>query len=549
MIDASNSTSGGFREISREEVRSPSMPAIRPYRAFPTKALPAPLARFVREAAHSLGCDEALVALPQLSVLASFIGNARRLRIKNDWHEPSILWTAPVAKSGTLKSPAMELALTLARRIQSGYLQDFEVAQRDYAREIARHEAQKKGRQDNPSGDPPEEPPVMPKLKRLTCSDTTVEALAELLRDNRRGLLLECEELSGWIGSFDAYRKGYGGDVSKWLTMHAGRSLTVDRKRDGLIVVPRAAVSITGGIQPDVLRRVFGREHLENGLAPRFLFAMPPRLRRRWTSAQITARAWSEMERISRTLLSLDCDDGRSCSLAPKALTFSPAAEKRWIDFYNEWAEIQEGSAGVLAAAYAKLEGYTARLALIVHLVRWASGELGDSAPESVDEPSLAAGIGLVRWFGHEAERIYAYLGASDQERQHSSLVELIRQRGGRIRPRDLMHACRRFRGSAEDAKSALESLAEAGLGKLIPCPPSAKGGRPTLEFVLGLGNETLGLSQENRVSLPLPPLEGNQQVLSDDISLACGKSSAARTSLERDSSEDSSEQEELPSQ
>ena len=60
--------------------------------------------------------------------------------------------------------------------------------------------------------------------------------------------------------------------------MFGARDLLVDRKSEGQkpIFVPRAAVSIVGGIQPQVLRRALGPEHFENGLAARMLLTMPP---------------------------------------------------------------------------------------------------------------------------------------------------------------------------------------------------------------------------------------------------------------------------------
>src|SRR5262249_23238583 len=79
-----------------------------PYQPFPVNALPAPLAEYVREGALALGCDPAYLALPVLAVVASAIGNTRRIRLKGDWEEPAVLWTGLIADSGTLKSPAWD---------------------------------------------------------------------------------------------------------------------------------------------------------------------------------------------------------------------------------------------------------------------------------------------------------------------------------------------------------------------------------------------------------------------------------------------------------
>ena len=126
---------------------------------------------------------------------------------------------------------------------------------------------------------------------RNVVQDTTVEALVPLLMDNPRGLLLARDELNGWFGSFDRYASGKGGaDEAHWLSMHSGNSFVVDRKTSDrtTLRVPRAFVSITGGIQPKILQRVLGTKHIESGLAARILFTNPPRKRKRLPKAKIS---------------------------------------------------------------------------------------------------------------------------------------------------------------------------------------------------------------------------------------------------------------------
>ena len=79
-------------------------------------------------------------------------------------------------------------------------------------------------------GEPPPEPPAEPVAVRYIVSDCTVEALAVLLEQRPRGLLVARDELSGWVNSFDAYKSCRGADVAHWLSMHRAGPLTVDRK-------------------------------------------------------------------------------------------------------------------------------------------------------------------------------------------------------------------------------------------------------------------------------------------------------------------------------
>ena len=100
-------------QVAPEAVGGPSLP---PYRPFPVDALPAPAARFVREAA--VGCDEALVAPPLLVGFAAAVGNTRRCVVKSGWSEPCVLWAAGVAGSGEGKSPPFEKALAPLHDVQ-----------------------------------------------------------------------------------------------------------------------------------------------------------------------------------------------------------------------------------------------------------------------------------------------------------------------------------------------------------------------------------------------------------------------------------------------
>ena len=59
--------------------------------------------------------------------------------------------------------------------------------------------------------------------------------------------------------------------------MHRAGSVFVDRKSSEPLNVRRAAVSVIGSVQPEVLRDALRGDNTVNGLAARLLFAMPPR--------------------------------------------------------------------------------------------------------------------------------------------------------------------------------------------------------------------------------------------------------------------------------
>ena len=126
-----------------------------------------------------------------------------------------------------------------------------------YQEALAEHKAKKKKATEGTCPDPGD-PPLEPVLRRVVCSDVTIEKLADVLADNPRGVLVARDELAGWLGSYTRYKgKGGGTDLPHWLEMFRAGTLVIDRKtaERRTVYVARAAASITGGIQPGVLAR------------------------------------------------------------------------------------------------------------------------------------------------------------------------------------------------------------------------------------------------------------------------------------------------------
>lgn len=489
------------------------------YTPFPCAALPGPVRRIIEGGAAAMGCDPAYIALPMLSGLASAIGNTHRIALKRGWTEPAIAWTAIVGESGTMKTPAFKLAMKAIRRAQADAFKEHDAARADWEAQHLRYEAEltgwkrqaAKGRGD--AGNPPEKP-APPIARRYIVSDTTVEALAPTLLGNPRGVLLARDELAGWFGSFDRYAKaGRGGaDSAHWLSMHNGEAMTIDRKTGipPTIHVPSASVSITGGIQPGILARALGVEHHESGMAARLLFAMPPRRAKRWSDADVDPRDEAAVSVVFDRLFGLTPEPDGDGGERPRVLALTDDAKAAWVTFYNEHAQEQANLTGDEAAAWSKLEGYAARLSLVVHLTRWASDD--PAVPTSttpVDAVSVAAGVRLSRWFGGEARRVYAALADPDGERgTRRVLVDWIAARGGTCTARDLTRGPREYRGDPERAAKALAGLVADGLAEWVH--DGAHVGRPAERVRLvsgggdtGDGDETPKTPVRHEVSSP----------------------------------------------
>jgi hypothetical protein len=451
-----------------------------PYRPFPVEVLPDELRTFVVAASKAIGCDPCFVALPLLSGIAAAIGNSRRIELKPTWTEPAILWTAIVGESGTAKSPAMEAALRGVRKRQAAALAEHKRHVKEHKDAMAAHRrAMAKWNQGAGEGAPPQEPEA-PIAERTWTDDATTEAVAKLLEQNPRGILMIRDELSGWF-NFDRYASGSGGDVAKWIEMHGGRPMMVDRKGGGTLFIPRAAVSIAGGIQPGILRRVLRAEHRESGLAARLLLACPPRVSKAWSDATVDLATESAVAAMFGRLYGLSMDTDEDGEPMPRTITLSADAKAEFIAFYNAHARTQATLVAEEAAAWSKLEGYAARLALVIHLAREALAD----APTAglVDRQSVASAVTLVRWFGDEAIRAYAMLATPDSDLDR--LADWIGRQHDGVTERDLVRGPKPWRGNAGRAEADLMRLVEDGRATRRPMPPGPSGGRPSERFVL----------------------------------------------------------------
>jgi hypothetical protein len=451
-----------------------------PFRPFPTEFLPQPMQAFVEQAAGAIGCDCSFVALPALAVAAALIGNSRVVRIKLGWKEPCVVWTCIIGESGTLKSPAIHAAAAPVYRLQEQQRGRHRADLDDYEQAKAAYEQRRRqARGDDRAFD--EQPPDQPRLPRVVVSDVTVEKIAEVLEDNPRGVLLLRDELAGWFGSFTRYKGRQGGsDLPNWLEMHRAGVVMVDRKtgeRPSLFV-PRAAVSVTGGVQPGVLARALTADALEAGLGARVWLAMPPRGRKRWTENEVHPDVLDAYVRTMLALAELPFDQNERGEREPFAVRLTPEAKALWIAWFDEWAEQQAAVEGATAAAYAKLEGGAARLALLHSVVSHVAARADDCEP--IGAESMAAGIAMAKWFAAESRRVYEALAESEDRRATRRLIEFIHTHDGRMTARRLHQSNQTRYPDAEAAEAALDALAEAGLGEWVDCPAGPKGGRPT---------------------------------------------------------------------
>ena len=335
---------------------------------FPLDTLPSTLHAYVSEVSESLPADPVMVALPVLVTVAAAIGNSRSIRIKQDWIESAALYGAIVADAGSMKSPALAKACEPLQTLQ------------------------KVG------------------TRRFWASDTTVEALAVLLQENPRGLVLIHDELSSWVLSLNQYKKGgQGNDKQFYLTAWSGNSVVVDRKTANpggskFMQIDKPFISVIGAIPPDVLAALKEDLKLQDGFIHRLLFAWPSPVPVRLTDRVVSEATHKCYVELIKNLTEVDWPS----EPYPQPLDLRPDAYR----CFQEWHDVHMAEPELpdfpdhLKGFWAKLKGYCARLALVHAIV-------SDSTAEAVTVDSVIAAIGQIEYFKGQTIRIGDRIGLS----------------------------------------------------------------------------------------------------------------------------------------
>lgn len=467
---------------------TPERPPVPEFVPFPTDALPKAAADLVRAGADSLQVDPGMLGPLALAAMASAVGNSRTIALHASWHEPSVLWVAVVAPSGSGKSPALELVTHPAERRDAEALREHREALKQHAAEVAQHEKAMRGWQrgsgkGNLTATPPAAPEA-PACERHLTNDTTLEGLAAMLAASPRGLLLACDELAAWFGSFGRYAANgrAAGEASRWLPLHRASSLRVDRRTAPPLLVERAAVCIAGMIQPSVFAAALTGTDFDSGLVARLLLSMPPIPTRRWQPGGIPPMVERKYSAMVEKLYALELDEDQHGTSVPRALSLDEQANQLWANFYNSLNADMAGQDERARAMMAKIECAAARLAVVVHLGRVAGGE--DVPTTVIDGESLRRGVLLANWFRREAERTYARLAEGDDDREARQLLDIVSRKGGSVSGRELVQSSRKFK-TVKDAEAALSRLVDAGHGQWVYLPQCGPGAPKARRFVL----------------------------------------------------------------
>ena len=414
--------------------------------------LPGAMGPFVSESSALKGCDENATAIYCVIACAAAIDDRvvmHPMKFDKSWKERACLWGCFVGDPSQKKSPSLKDALKPLQKIDISLRENYELAKQDYGKSFEHWKSlPAKERRENPFE--MEEP----LRSALVVNDTTVEALATILKGNMRGVVSVNDELSGWFGAMDAYNTGSGGskDRPKWLELYNGGPRSIDRAQTTMFVKNWSA-SIVGSIQPDAIRTCL-KKIPNDGLMQRFMVVCASRKSGVSQDRPMAFGVSQEYEKMINYLYSID-PETQPFELSDGARGIRESLERRKIDLI---------SLGALPAGcdsfVGKIEGLFCRLALVWHCCEHYKH---DYIPRQI---SLATAESVQRFILDFIlpHAIYFYgtiLGGTDNE----SLVTMVTRRilvhdKPEINNRDLVQSIRAWKDAQGwDRKKVMEYL------------------------------------------------------------------------------------------
>ena len=388
----------------------------------PLNALPNEIQNIVLSKAKTDGYSVEYLMGSVLVAASSAIGNAVNIRIHGDWISNPALYMILVGRPGFGKSTPIDFAFRPLRKHDAKAVKKFKVEYEEYN---ALLEKSKKKKDDNQENIP------KPVLKRMIVSDTTPEALLRVHSDNQRGIVICVDEIMGMFNTVNRYNQGQL--IEQLLTAFSGKPLDVIRcNMPYPLHIEHPFINLIGSIQTTRIKKMVKKGFLENGFMDRILFVYPTSQKITFwnkddeSTKEVTKKYDDMWDKLINRILDLPFSyDDETDFIDHNIIGFSSEAA----DYFTDWrntliAKINEiEDDNNIKTRELKTPMIVARIALVLQVLKWASGE---GNMECVDLDSVKSALALSTYF----ERCYSdaeeFMDVPVEEVLHQNLLDSL---------------------------------------------------------------------------------------------------------------------------
>lgn len=335
--------------LPEDEIRLKSLMDYSQTRINWDEVLPAPLARDIKHDAEKLNIDPVMIWQALLPAVSSLAGT---FKLDEYGGIPAINWTCTVIPSGGGKTRADSLVFAPLREMQLRADADYKERAKKYKRAIAQYEK---------AGDFEAIEPEKPGLRKYLFEVATIQSvLKRLSEQGNHGSLWARDEFKGLFSSLNQFSGSETEATELVLKLWDNKPTFVDRADiENSYSIAGTAVSLAGGIQNDVFRKVFKDANDGNGMQARFLFAVPEQRKKRYVPGAYCRLS----DRLPVLYEWLDNLTSQTVKIAPDAKKYFA----RIVDSIGD--QIEQISHAGIRNWMNKLDTHILRIALALHLI------------------------------------------------------------------------------------------------------------------------------------------------------------------------------------
>ena len=366
-----------------------------PRKTFPWEVLPNALAKSLQQLARSVGTSPISLPGVAVAILSSVLGSTFNAYPTASWAEPLVFWVGDIRESGEGKTPAARKLTEVIEAMQRE-------ANKVYEEEMDYWEALDK-----------DDRGPKPKLPRgYFVTDLTLEGLR---KDHswHGGKVCILDELSAFINSQNQYKGGKGSDRESWISLHDAKPARSARA-SGAITIDGARISIFGGVQPSVWRKVFAESdrglYTADGTIFRFLLTIEGEVcipmtgsswgdesKKIWEDVIKRAAAWADEE--------FEQQKGNG---ANGIFLFEDAAREYFIRWRNRLFNLKRQLPPKIKGFVPKIVGAGARFAGALHCIHRFS--IGENPGPMITKGDVRRGLKVAEFYlGHAIVAVEAY--------------------------------------------------------------------------------------------------------------------------------------------
>ena len=397
---------------------------------FPVEYLPPVIADFVNAVSENFKVYPEMPAAYSLAILSLCCQQKARIRATVTWAEELNLYVCIVADPSEMKSPVFNTMIEPVREYVADYNKEHaaEIATANDIRDsliLQKNQLKSKSGNEDEIRRLNEEIASMESahLLRLITTDSTNEALTEMMEENNGSVGIMCDEGGIFQVAGGLYSDNQS-NINCYLCGYDGQEIAVNRKTRN-IHIPRATITMGVFCQKKVLADIMSNTSFTGkGLTQRFMYCMPESKVGTRTliepSPQKFIKAREKYSELVKNLLAMPMTNKNIY------LNLTPEARNAFASYYSviESRMSKGGEYEDFHDYFGKFAGRTLRMAGLIHLAKYMD------INRPVDLESMTSAYVIMEYFAEQTKMVLGYENYNvSAEKLLEKLVDMCRKK------------------------------------------------------------------------------------------------------------------------